>query len=277
MQHRTLLLTLFLLAVLAPGAYTAFAQTDTVEANADWTPQFETFDGVEMALVPAGCFTMGSSEAELDYALSLDPSASPNIDETPAHSLCLESFWIDRTEVTNAQFVAWGGEAGSAGVSTQDNQPRDSVTWIEAANFCALRGGRLPLEAEWEYAARGPDGLLFPWGNEFDPMMVVYGTGVSEAAEAGSLTDAASWVGALDMSGNVAEWVSTVYDQRAFPYPYDSTDGREDLTDTSSPRVVRGGAWDSAYIDLLRAAVRDSATPQTAGTSLGFRCVLNAE
>jgi formylglycine-generating enzyme required for sulfatase activity len=125
-----------------------------VARNADWTPQYEPFDGVEMALVPGGCFTMGE--------------ASGSGDQRPVSQQCFDQpFWIDRYEVSNQQFDRLGGQTSFNRKSQWpgDEQPRERITWAEARTFCVRRGARLPTEAEWEYAARGPDNLRYPWGN----------------------------------------------------------------------------------------------------------------
>mgnify|MGYP000591045855 CR=1 FL=1 len=148
-----------------------------VTRNADWTPYTEEINGVLMALVPAGCFMMGSTDEQIDYAMTLYPYAerSQFEDEQPAHEVCFEEpFWIDVYEVTNEQFAAFGGEARRTSYRTESDRPREQITWTEAAAFCERRGMRLPTEAEWEYAARGPDSLIYPWGNEFVADNAVY-------------------------------------------------------------------------------------------------------
>jgi formylglycine-generating enzyme len=247
------LIYIFIFALLAacgttaPPTPTIVPTVTPIANNQDWTPVAQTFDGVEMVQVPAGCFTMGHNEGRRD--------------ERPEHTVCVESFWIDRMEVTNAQY-------GEAGNFQGDNRPRENLTWIEARDFCARRGARLPTEAEWEYAARGPDSLIYPWGNELDQNALIFdGNFNNETHDVGSRPEGASWVGALDMSGSVNEWVSSLYK----PYPYDPNDGRENLEDTTSARVYRSG-WGS-YIDFgLSAPIRFRGAPDTRDWFIGFRC-----
>jgi len=232
----------------APTATTAPPGFAPVKRNLDWSPIYETFDGVEMALVPAGCFNMGSDDGEPD--------------EQPVHPQCFDApFWIDRTEVTNVQFGAYGSMAG-------DDYPRDSVNWPQASDHCARRGARLPGEAEWEYAARGPDGIQYPWGNAFVDAFAVWKA--AEIPPAGSLSRGASWVGALDMSGSLWEWVSSWY----APYPFDPADGRESPENSGDYqyRVLRGGSWVSKDSYYLRAAYRYGYDQFAADNSVGFRC-----
>lgn len=221
---------------------------DYVKRNVDWTPVVETLDGVEMVKVPPGCFMMGHNAGRRD--------------ERPEHEICIDkAFWIDRTEVTNKQY-------GQPGNFQGDQRPRENLTWFEARDFCVKRGGRLPTEAEWEYAARGPDNLMYPWGNELiDDMLVFDRNSNNETSDVGSKPSGASWVGALDMSGNVLEWVNSLYK----PYPYDAADGREDPNDTTGDRVYRSG-WGS-YIDFgVSSPIRFHDKPDTRDWFIGFRC-----
>lgn len=214
----------------------------------DWTPEFRAFDDYEMARVPAGCFLMGSDTGEAD--------------ERPVHEQCIAvPFWIDRYEVTNAQY-------GSSGTFAGDNRPRDSVTWYEARAFCAARGARLPTEVEWEYAARGAKNRVYPWGNHFDAEYLIFDANSGyQSAEVGSKPNGASWVGAQDLSGNLWEWTSSVY---RF-YPYSPDDGRES-PDELLPRAVRGGSWVSD-LAMVRAANRAAVDPSRRDPNVGFRCV----
>ena len=241
----------------------------SIEHNADWEPVIQEFDGVEMALVPAGCFMMGSSEEEIDGAMALVEAEYLPISrewfdvELPQHEVCFEeSFWIDVYEVTNEQYGSPGGWSG-------DDLPREAVTWFQAVEHCESRGARLPTEAEWEYAARGPDGLIYPWGNEFIPDNVVYGgNSGDQTAPVGSRPGGVSWVGAYDMSGNVWEWTGDWYD----PGYYASSPALNPQgAAAGSARVVRGGSWIDSSV-LLRGTNRDWFGPDFFLVSDGFRC-----
>jgi formylglycine-generating enzyme required for sulfatase activity/CubicO group peptidase (beta-lactamase class C family) len=262
-----------------------------VSTNAEWTPVIQDFNGVEMVLVPAGCFIMGSSEEEINVAYENCKNSSATCEtayaldwfasEAPRHQICFSKpFWIDRYEVTNAQFRLFSGQADEKSRWTGDNRPREMINWYEADAYCELRGVRLPTEAEWEYAARGPDSLTYPWGNGFVADNVVYeGNANGQTAEVGSRLGDASWVGALDMSGNVAEWTSSLIKY----YPYDVFDGREKRK-IAFPRVVRAGSWTNwdangsetsfgaEVTAFLRAAYRSGIDQEARGSSLGFRC-----
>ncbi len=240
-------------------------------------------DGMVMVYIPAGEFEMGSTDG--------------GDDEQPVHEVVLDGFWIDRTEVTNARFAAFLNEQGnqteggatwlnigdedcrierSEGayrpVSGYANHPVIEVTWYGAAAYCEWVGGRLPTEAEWEVAARGPEGYAYPWGNSApDCSLANYwgkdGGCVGGTTTVGSYPTGASWVGAQDLAGNVWEWVGDWYG------PYAA--GRQvNPTGPSSGelRVVRGGSWDGdQYYARCSARLRDR--PDFSSDDLGFRCV----
>jgi formylglycine-generating enzyme required for sulfatase activity len=231
-----------------------------VSSNAEWQPYVQEFNGVEMVLVPIGCFTMGSTNEQIDSTLQICEENGYQCertlltDEQPAHQQCFtEPFWINRTQVTLTQY----NECVAAGICTEQRRP----TWFEANSYCIWRDARLPTEREWEYAARGPDNLLYLWGNEFVTDNV------------GNDPNGASWVGAVDMSDNLSEWTSTIYDQDEFPYPY-VIDGREDIEINADFRVLRGSSLDNNQ-NFARAADRDPADPNFRYRLVSFRCALD--
>ena len=232
---------------------------DVVAANAEWSPLVQDFNGVEMVLVPPGCFMMGSSNGDED--------------EAPPHQQCFdEPFWLDRFEVTNGQFEANGGvsQRDPSRIINNTNLPRTFLTWFEARDYCQQLGGRLPTEPEWEYASRGPDSWVFPWGDVFIPDNANCGDctdGPTELVDVGSWPSGASWVGALDMSGNASEWVSSMLEV----YPYSPDPRREDMENDEMHRAFRGGAFGFG-IENIRASDRSSNIPQYADRTLGVRC-----
>jgi formylglycine-generating enzyme required for sulfatase activity len=259
-----------------------------VTANDEWTTVIQDFDSVEMALVPAGCFMMGSAEDEIDSVFEMCKEARGEgscdrgrfDDEKPQHKICFdEPFWIDVYEVTNAQY----GEASPdcTAYSSDDDQPRICIDWHDSQAHCESRGARLPTEAEWEYAARGPDGSVYPWGNTFDGSRLNFcdtnclhghsdksaDDGYANTAPVGTYPGGASWVGAYDLSGNVWEWVNDWY---AASYP---AEAQVNPTGPGSGelRVMRGGSWGDA-LDFARAAERGRDTPGGRSDGIGFRC-----
>jgi formylglycine-generating enzyme required for sulfatase activity len=160
-----------------------------------------------------------------------------------------------------------------------------NLNWFQADAYATWRGGRLPTEAQWEYAARGPDNRVYPWGSTFEanalnfcdvncPPSTTYerdpnaDDGYSQLAPVGSFPIGVSWVGALDMAGNAWEWTSSIYQ----PYPYHFEDGREDQTVTDASRVLRGGTWFS-NAEQVRAACRFQTDPDRTAIARGLRVV----
>jgi serine/threonine protein kinase/formylglycine-generating enzyme required for sulfatase activity len=247
-----------------------------VSSNDEWTPYTETFNGVEMALVPAGCFDMGSTVEDAMVICEQDRGAG-NCDEDwftneePVHEVCFEEpFWIDIYEVTNEQY----GEASEClGYSYDDNQPRVCINWNDAAAYCESRGARLPTEAEWEYAARGPDSLIYPWGNDFVADNVVYnGDPGARTWDVGSKPGGVSWVGAYVLSGNVLEWVNDWYGS----YSSGSVINPQGA-ENGSFKVFRGGSWNDDA-SFVRASSRGGYYPEIGmGVENGFRCALSFE
>ncbi|HRW06252.1 MAG TPA: SUMF1/EgtB/PvdO family nonheme iron enzyme, partial [Caldilineaceae bacterium] len=218
-------------------------------------------DGGRYHFVPAGPFPMGSTISG---------------DEMPIHAVTLDAFWIQETEVTNAQY----GRCVTAGVCTAPNNqtwqdatfadyPVTHVDWHEAAAYAAWVGGRLPTEAEWEKAARGDDERMFPWQGEVtDDEHLNFNTQATVAV--GSFVAGASPYGLLDMAGNVEEWVIDWYSPT---YYAESPDENPQGPETGLFRVVRGGSYTSNR-GMVRATARGRAVPDSAFATVGFRVVL---
>lgn len=229
-------------------------------------------DGMTLVFVPAGEFTMGSDTGESD--------------EQPTHTVNLDAFWIDQTEVTNAMYAKCVEDGDCSppasvksythdsyyGNSEFDDYPVIYVDWNQANAYCSRAGRRLPTEAEWEKAARGEDGRTYPWGEDITCDKANYDSScIGDIAKVGSYLDGVSPYGVYDMAGNVREWTSSLYQA----YPYDENDGREDLAAIGS-RVLRGSTWFNNGNYVILSANRYSVYPSTAFTDLGFRCAIDA-
>jgi formylglycine-generating enzyme required for sulfatase activity len=244
--------------------------------NQAWKPIVRQIKGVDMVLVPAGCFTMGSTDEQLQEANSscnrffgAKGCQVSFEDEQPAHQVCLsEPFWLDRTPVTNLQYGSNSSKGYGNSQYRGSSWPRETVTWQEAADFCLQRGARLPTEAEWEFAARGPDALIYPFGNEYDIHKVTLNK--ISPAPVGQVPEGASWVSALDMSGGISEWVADWYG------PYSA----EEQNDPAGPesgikRITRGGNWFAHAAFYVRSTSREALDPGYATSVIGFRCARN--
>jgi formylglycine-generating enzyme required for sulfatase activity len=237
-------------------------------------------DGMVLQYVPAGEFEMGSKNGYPD--------------EEPVHTASVDAFWMGKTEVTNEMYSLCIEANACAPLSRSDYYSRDAssanypvvfVSWDDATQYCAWTGGRLPTEAEWEFAARGTDGRDYPWGNQFacsrgnfddetseDPESVSGGPncdGYQYLAPVGTFPDGVSPFGLLDMSGNVWEWVSDwygVYKPELVVNPTGPESGDR--------RVVRGGAWLVNQDMMFRTPNRYRYPPDLVDDNVGFRCVI---
>ncbi|HKO49945.1 MAG TPA: formylglycine-generating enzyme family protein [Polyangiaceae bacterium] len=252
--------------------------------------------GSLMIRVPASEFVMGSTSEEIIDSTVLcqrEPlGASCDersfADEMLAHRVRLSAFFLDRREVTVAEFEACVRVGRckpppfdrGARRFKQPNYPVSLVTWDDAQAFCAFRGARLATEAEFERAARGPSGRRFPWGQSPNTRLANHGRlgidltddrdGFSELSPVGSFEAGRTPDGFLDLAGNVAEWVQ---DRYATQYPDSEQDDPQgpDATQATSARVVRGGSYESPMA-WLRGAARGAYLPSERRPSLGFRC-----
>ena len=333
-----------------PTAVTSVTLTQPTEASRP-TPVLETSDirnrdGMVMVYVPAGQFEMGMSDAQVDQALRACNEVNDDCEqesfksEQPAHTVALDAFWIDQTEVTNMQFAAFLNEQGNqseevtnpqfaewlmdhSSYSSIYNQVEGQVYWLEpgqyglieqvggefqpksgyadypvievswygAAAYCDWVGGRLPTEAEWEYAARGSDSRLYTWGDTFDGSRAnycdascperwrntAYDDGYARWAPVGNYPDGASWCGALDMAGNVWEWVSDWHSDDYYARsPLENPQGPATAGPYNS-RVRRGGSWfDESW--QMRSTSRRGEVPSSLRVHwVGFRCAISGQ
>lgn len=256
-----------------------------------------------MVYVPHGSFVMGSdavsprAECEASVTDKTQCAGDWYVPEMPTHTVMLDPFWIDQTEVTNEQYAACVADGkcsapaktGSLTRATYYGDPAFKkypviwTSWDEANTFCAWRGARLPTEAEWEKAARSDDGRLYPWGNEFAPDKAVranfcdsnctsagananFDDKFADTAPVGNYPQGASIYGALDMAGNVDEWVNDWYLPNYYQFsPRDNPQGPA----PTKQHVIRGGSFQTPAFEL-RTAARQMV--EESGDSIGFRC-----
>lgn len=260
----------------APASTAAPAQVPTMIPI---TPVAKTSDkdGMTLLYVPAGEFTMGAASSDTQAAL----------DETPQHTVYLDAYWIDQTEVTNAMYAKCvaAGKCEMSRVDSRthsnyysnaafDNYPAINVSWADATTYCQWAGHRLPTEAEWEKAARGNDGRIYPWGNETpDASRLNFNNNIGDTTEVGKYSSGASPYGALDMAGNVWEWVQDFYSDNY----YSSSPARNpENTTIGSLRLARGGSWYREASDV-RVSKRGSLDPSYFVDNVGFRCAMSAQ
>ena len=275
------------------------------------TPAAKPEDG-GMQLIPGGDFLMGSPEGSDSFS-----------DERPQRRVTLRAFWIDPYEVTNADYERFVQATGhrppanpKAAFTLWENghplpsslrHPVVNVSWHDAQAYCRWAGKRLPTEAEWEKAARGTDGRLYPWGNDWNPLLAnsasywagrtvefasgadwkafwMEGTGAKVSRDkglkgevltlpVGSFPAGTSPYGLFDMAGNASEWVQDWFE----PYYY----LKAPQADPKGPegvllKVVRGGSW-LKPAKSLRTADRDYGYPDDRPSGTGFRCARDAE
>jgi len=299
--------------------------TQISSTSGDWLPwklQYAYHRGIRqpsisakdaMILIPAGEFVMGS------------PNGEGEDDEHPKHTVYLDAYYIDQHEVTNAEYKkfidttshrvpqhwwkwAWRKEAHYP--IGMGRHPVVGVSWEDVNAYAQWAGKRLPTEAEWEKAARGTDGRMFPWGNKFHQDIrgervhaniyhryyMTYGTdgtlvsyeqwnrydkyrksnlvedGYKRTAPVGRFPSGASPYGVMDMAGNVLEWVADWYDSE---YYMKSPERNPKGPDTGEKRVIRGGSWQGIPY-YIRCAIRYYAAPNYVSQHIGFRCAKDA-
>jgi formylglycine-generating enzyme required for sulfatase activity len=264
--------------------------------------------GISQVWVPAGTFIAGSTQEQVDEAyqtcLNIRPGMCLRQEYTAElfqHTMTiLNGYWIDQTEVTNAAYAVfvedggytnreywsedgWRWKGNRTGPTTDcqpeflaPDLPRVCITWYEADAYAHWRSGSLPTEAEWEYAARGTEGGIYPWGNDFDGGQLNYcdstcpnvwgdirfDDGYARTAPVGSYSP--NWINTYDMAGNVWEWTADWYDAIYHQRDTHPANGIE--------KVLRGGSWNMPYI-FSRTAYRDGVLPDSWSSIIGFRVV----
>jgi len=332
-EHEALDDAVFLPAVdaLAPEAVAEVHPTATpaaplAEGPAPMDTRVRSTDGMIIVYVPAGEFEMGNTGIQWIWGGSLrdgDLGLQVFTDEQPGHTVYLDAFWIDQTEVTVGMFrtfveatgyettaerEGWGNPWTEGPMeeewpqvpgadwqhprgpesSAEDDHPVVQVSWEDAAAYCEWAGGQLPTEAQWEKAARATDGRMWPWGNTYDGTLGnfcdaqcpierwkqdSFDDGYAFTAPVGRFPGGASLYGALDMAGNVWEWVADWY---AEEYYGESPSQNPPGPDSGTDRAMRGGAWYDNE-PWVRCTVRHQNPPWSRCDDVGFRCAVPAQ
>lgn len=288
--NKTIFKTAFLIVVCLGIGVTKTAATknnsQTVTALAHSEPIIvEDSRGFEMVYIQAATFEMGIRK---NILIDLCVNTLHDGNETDCikfsddinvqtamlqvHPAKVNAFWIDRYEVTIEQYkgciqpeLSGCREIILSNPMLTDNpsKPRTGVTWYDAMLFCNTRGARLPSEAEWEYAAKGSQSHLFPWGNF---IINAYSKTTDGPHLVGKVSANQSWAGVYDLSGNVSQWVEDRFQ------PYDEgADNLNGFPADDVSRVVRGGSWKQTGIFLLN-SYRTGMNPNEQHESIGFRC-----
>ncbi len=227
----------------------------------------------DMVLIHKGEFSMGSHE---------------HGDETK-HQVVLDSYWIDKYETSNARYKEFMKATGHPAPAYWDdprlnktNQPVVGVSWTEANTFCKWEGKRLPTEAEWERAAKGPEGdNHYPWGHTLDPKKANYGQNVGHTTPVDSYPEGISGYGVYNMAGNVFEWVNDWYEPSYYKHSValnpKGADQGYNYANQGPVKVLRGGSW-LAPETSLHTSHRFWNQPDnnSYGVGLGFRCAKSA-
>lgn len=245
-------------------------------------------DGMPQAYIPEGTFRMGAMDEH------------SKADEEPDHNVTLKAYWIDKLEVTNAMYMLCVQADACEPPQRFNSETRDQyfnnaefnnfpvvyVTSHQAELYCEWAGRRLPTEAEWERAARGDDFRIYPWGDDRpDSSRGNFNYFVGDVTSVGQFPAGASPFGVLDMAGNVAEWVSDYYDANYYAQGVTMNPSGPGARSQYFNRVVRGGSFQDAFIDIrvaARASVRGSNINAddpysedflgTVSPKIGFRC-----
>jgi eukaryotic-like serine/threonine-protein kinase len=250
---------------------TEIQQTPTKKLDIGSTRTSEK-DGMVLLYVPAGEFIMGSNSSKKDAQ--------------PEHTIVLDAFWIDQTEVTNGMYAKCVSDGSCQKPEKSSSHNRVSyfedsqyadfpvvfVNWYEADAYCKWAGRQLPTEAQWEKAARGTDGRIYPWGAKVaNNDLLKFNNLQGDTEKVGSYPAGASPYGALDMAGNVWEWTADWYDEA---YYSSSPNQNPEGPVYGYARVNRGGSW-SEDISLVRSFYRRGLSIIDSSNNLSFRCAIS--
>jgi len=233
-------------------------------------------DGMTLLYVPAGNFLMGSTDS--------DPHTQAN--EKPLHTVYLDAFWVDRTDIINAMYakcvragacqpptsLSSSTHSSYYGNSEFDNYPVIYVDWNMAKTYCQWAGRQLPTEAQWEKAARGTDGRAYSWGNNqpLINMALLNYSIMNDTTQVDAHPDGASPYSALDMAGNVFQWVNDWYG--SYYATLGSTVSNPQGPSSGDGRVLRGSSWEANSNYDVRSAIRGGQNPLTTSYDTGLRC-----
>ena len=222
-------------------------------------------DDATMLWIPGGEFLMGDDDQK----------------DNPRRRVYLDAFWMYKNPVTVSQFMHFCGATGHAPPEAppwgwRDDHPVVNVSWHDAAAYGAWSGTGLPTEAQWERAARGADGRLYPWGDAWDASRCAHSAGSARTATvpAGSYAAGASPLGLLDMAGNVWEWCADWYGEA---YMRTAPGRNPEGPLAGERRVLRGGSWNDNMPFIYRTAMRFRYDPTGHFFSFGFRCAASAD
>jgi len=235
-----------------------------------------------MVYVPPGWFIMGSDPSDGK------PGRVVGVGEIPRHKVYVKGFFIDKYEVSVGEYKkflqATGRKPPRMWIDPtyvaiypipEDNHPVTGVSWYDADAYCRWAGKRLPTEAEWEKAARGTDGRIFPWGNYSslpgNPKANTMEAGHNWTVPVDSYPEGVSPYGVYNMTGNVWEWTSSWYE----PYPGSKLDKK--FFGNKKYKVLRGGSWENPLVPFGRVTYRHAVAPEWDHPGHGFRCAKDAE
>ncbi len=271
----------FCLSLLLSGCQDTFCDCPSTDSSALPATKAAPVDGKPLVLIPAGPFVMGTDKTDTDNTHQKIGTVKPlYLDQHPERTLNLAAYYIDQYEITNKEYrrfivetqfpeypTHWQETAVPEGLGAH---PVVNITWREAFSYCAWAGRRLPTEAQWEKAARGPEGQLFPWGPEDRKKVANMGVeGDRKTVPVGSYPEDKSPYGVFDLAGNVMEWTRDWY--QAYP-----GNGHKDPRFGTQFKVLRGNGFQKAghyFLEAYRYAFnRTEVPPDDYFENVGFRC-----